>query len=85
MYALQTRTKDQAWHTIGTAIDTDGLADLVIVRDEIRTRINRVRNKVALANKRTRGERGTIPKRYPVAVRVIDTDTHTIIDLIDQA
>lgn len=44
--------------------------EMIILRDTIIANINKTRNRLAMVNKRTRGDRATLPKRYPIAARV---------------
>lgn len=70
MYRLEVRhVGSEDWKELATSPDQVALESL---RATIYHNINATRNRIAIANRRTRtGQRHTLPKRFPVAARVV--------------
>jgi hypothetical protein len=70
LYRLEVRnTGSEVWKELATS---PNLGEMEALRATIYHHINATRNRIAIANRRTRnGERRTLPKRFPVAARVV--------------
>lgn len=70
-YALIGRDGDGVWHTITVATGERGKRDLMLTRALFTARTDRQRRTIGVANRRTKGDRHTLPTGTLRAFQVV--------------